>query len=75
MSGVGGRRCAVLTAVLTLYLSSVPRDVRSRLGAGGAVAAGGEDPVGCGPALEFLVSHKVASRDHLARLPDGGECL
>lgn len=44
-------------------------------GAGGAVASGGADPVGCGPALEFLVSHKVASRDHLARLPDGGECL
>lgn len=33
--------------------------------------AGGVDPVGCGPALEFLIRHKVASRDHLARLPAG----
>lgn len=41
--------------------------------AGVVMANREEDPAGCGPALEFLVQHNVASQHHLAQLPSKGE--
>lgn len=43
--------------------------------AGGTVEAvsSAEDPVGCGPALQYLLKHKVATQEHLAQLPSKGE--
>ncbi|XP_071526442.1 glypican-5 isoform X1 [Panulirus ornatus] len=39
--------------------------------AGGTVEAvsSAEDPVGCGPALQYLLKHNIATQEHLAQLP------
>lgn len=34
-----------------------------------------DDPVGCAPALKFLVQHNVAAQEHLAQLPSNGSVI
>ncbi|XP_068234728.1 glypican-5 [Palaemon carinicauda] len=34
-----------------------------------------DDPIGCSPALQFLVQHNIANQEHLAQLPSNGTVI
>ncbi|XP_045602381.1 glypican-5 isoform X2 [Procambarus clarkii] len=58
------RGCAIVLLCLV--------GVWPRARGGVAAVTSAEDPVGCAPALEYLVKHNVAAHEHLAQLPGQG---